>query len=118
MNNFIMVKGSEIYAAAIEGAKRGYNRTTDNCARYEEKLQFEFDSLFNYTNDEALKKRVLNNTKGNWRNAYLPLHFLMYHSFIKMRESEQHVRVMLNESKEIFDITMEDWERLVSKSVF
>ncbi len=117
MQNFIFVKGSEIYEAAVEGAKRGYNRSTDDLNVYAKALNKEYELLINNsTTDIKKRKRIRNNTYNNWRNAVMPLMFLLYHDHIMLQPSERHVRVMLIESNTIFDIPLNKWEELKARS--
>ncbi len=108
--------GNEIYAAAVEGAKRGYNRSTDNYAAYEDALSDVYESYLS-TAPRSTRRAIERKTKGDWRNAYLPLSLMMEHKHIGSKPSETHARVML-QGKEVtlIDIPMDRWEQFESQT--
>jgi hypothetical protein len=117
MQNYVFVEGSKIFAAAVEGAKRGYNMSSDDYSIYESRLDDEYELLIqNCTSDKKKRKQIRMSTQNDWRRAIIPLQFLMYHDEIQNETSEQHVRVLLQETMTIFDISNEDWEKLVAES--
>jgi hypothetical protein len=117
MQDYVFVRGFEIYDAAIEGAKRGYNRSVNDCEILSKILKNEYELMIkNCTNDPKKRRQIRRNTKNNWRLAVIPLQFLMIHKQIKSAPSEDHVRVMLSETNSIFDIPVKSWEKLVALS--
>ncbi len=70
----------------------------------------------NCTTDKKKRKRIRINTGSDWRRAIIPLQFLMCHDEIQNESSKQYVRVMLQETMTIFDISNEDWEKLIADS--
>lgn len=113
MVSMVMARGEDIYMAAIEGAKRGYNRSTDDYEQYEKSFSSAYESLMANSKRKSQRKGIRSKTKNNWRDAYLPLNFLMIHEHIALEPSEPHVRVMMQESMAIFDIPIEEWNRLI-----
>ena len=117
MQDYVFVRGQEIYEAVIEGAKRGYNRSENDYEILSKHLKNEYELLIkNCTDDVKKRKQIRKNTKNNWRLAVMPLQFLMIHKRIELSPSEEHVRVMLCESNSIFDIPVKSWEKLVTLS--
>ncbi len=109
-------KGNQIYVAAVEGAKRGYNRSTDNYAVYEDAISDLYKSLLSSVT-RASRRSIERKTKGDWRNAYLPLTLMMEHKHIAGEPSEIHARVMLQGNKISFiDIPMDRWEQFASQT--
>lgn len=109
--NTVYVKGSDIYDAAVAGAKRGYNRSTDNYASYEEALSESFDYFVSTIGNREARRSVMKKTKGSWRKAYLPLSLAMVHKHIGGEPSEPHARVYLGNDFQVFDIPLENWEK-------
>lgn len=117
MSNLIFVKGSDIYAAAVEGAKRGYNRSTNDYSVYEKVLDNEYELLIkNCTSDNKKRKQIRMNTHNSWKKAIIPLCRLMNHGENNHSSSKHHVRVLLQETMTILDIPSESWEKLASQS--
>lgn len=107
----VFVKGQSIFNAAIAGAKRGYNRSTNDYSDYEKELQGEYQALLNAANDDEDRASVFRKTKGDWRNAYFALNLIMIHRHIGGEPSEPHARVYLHGAS--FDIPMDYWEEFV-----
>jgi len=109
--NTVYVKGSEIYEAAVAGAKRKYNRSTDNYVAYEEALSEHYKKLLVDIDDRRARRSVERKTKGSWKQAYLPLSLAMVHKHIGGEQSEPHARVYLSTLAHVFDIPLEYWEK-------
>lgn len=108
--------GNEIYAAAVEGAKRGYNRSTDNYAAYEDAISDVYEYYLS-TATRSTRRAIEHKTKGDWRNAYLPLMLMMEHKHIGGKPSETHARVMLQGKGVTFiDIPLDRWEQFESQT--
>jgi hypothetical protein len=117
MQNYVFVEGKKIYEAAVEGAKRGYSMSTNDYSIYEEKLDHEYELLIkNCTSNKRKQRQIRLNTNNSWKKAIIPLQFLMYHEKIERELSEKHVRVMLQETMTVFDISNESWEKLIAES--
>jgi hypothetical protein len=111
MRNMIFANGAQIYEAAIEGAKRKFNRSTDDCSVYESMLQEFYEIMLADEKNKAACERVRKRTKNNWRNANFPITLLMYHKHRAFQPCETHARVCLTSFyNKIFDIPLEYWE--------
>lgn len=117
MSNEVLATGSQIYAAAIAGAKRGYNRSTDEYIKYAQLLQKHYEAMLRTVVDKNERNNIIRNTGGNWRNAYLPLSLAMYHNHIGGKPCETHARVYLTTNPAaVFDIPLDDWQEFVEVS--
>lgn len=117
MNECIFATGQQIYDAAVEGAKRKYNRSTDNHSIYSTRLE----ELYEFMLRDLPKKDqkiVRKNTNNSWRKAFLPMDFVMYHKHIQGKESEVHVRMMLvSDRTSVIDIPLECWEAFERQTI-
>jgi len=112
----IYTKGINIYNAAVAGAKRGYNYTTDDYTVYEAALQECFDDML-VGATTAQRAEVMLNAKGDWRNANLPLTFLKLHKHVRDGGNEWHARVQIyNKAESVIDIKTSDWNKLEKAS--
>lgn len=112
----ISAKGINIYKAAVAGAKRGYNNTTDDYTKYEAALQECFDDML-VGATAAQYAEVMLNTGGDWRNANLPLTFLKLHKHVRDGGNEWHARVQIyNKAESVIDIKTSDWNKLKKAS--
>lgn len=110
MANIQVASGRQIYEAAVEGAKRKYNRSTDNHTVYESMLHEFYEIMLSDENNKAACDRVRKRTNNNWRNANFPITLLMYHKHRAMEPCETHARVCLTSFyNKIFDIPLEYW---------
>jgi hypothetical protein len=110
--NVVLVKGVDLWAAAISGAERGYNRTTDDYEVYKDMFKEHFEACCKKYAPDLVK------TNLNWKSAQMPVMFLMFHEHYHSAEiREQHVRVMLPEINAILDITTDSWNKFVEKGV-
>lgn len=110
----VFVKGQRIYNAAIEGAKRGYNRTFSDCTIYEELISKVFLYHLNTCNTKKELHAVMKSTKGDWRNAFLPVCLVMHHQHKGGVPCELHARVYLPPFMgDMFDIPWDIWEYFV-----
>jgi hypothetical protein len=109
----IFVKGRDIYKAAVAGAKRGYNRSTDDYSAYVRALVACYDYHLSLVDDPGERLNIWRNTRGDWRNAYLPVSFLMEHQHIACKPSEAHARIAVHRgSMTVIDVPMEKWRSL------
>jgi hypothetical protein len=111
----ILTSGINIYNAAVAGAKRGYNYTTNDHAAYEAAIKESFDcamsDLESHTYDDVMEV-----TKGDWRNALLPLELLKMHKHVRANSGEWHVRVRIfNKNYSAIDIKLKDWNKLLKE---
>lgn len=111
MNDYVVATGEEIFQAAIEGAKKKFNRSTDNHKVYESMLHEYYELMLNDPSNKAASARIRKRTKNSWRNANMSLKLVMLHKHRAFQPCESHARVCLfgNYSK-IFDIPLEYWE--------
>lgn len=107
----VYVKGAEIYRAAVAGAKRGYNRSTEEYAAYELMLKECYEHCLSKIGSPFDRLKYFRMTKGSWRNAFLPVQFLMEHQHIGGDEAEVHARIMVSSSDiKIIDIPLTNWK--------
>lgn len=121
MSEVIFATGEEIYAAAVAGAERGYNRSTDEHQTYERILGEHYETLLNNVSNIAERRRIQKRTGNDWRKAYLPLSMALVHQHVRGEPCEAHARVYLTSNRgRIFDIPMAHWEEMSqsSKRVF
>ena len=110
MYNYVVASGEQIHQAAIEGAKRKYNRSTDNYDVYESMLHGFYERMLAYPQNRAACKRVRKLTKNNWRNAKFPLVLVTLHRHRAFEPCETHARVcVMGQFGEVFDIPLEFW---------
>jgi hypothetical protein len=113
MNSTIYAKGSDIYAAFVRGAERNYNRTTDDYSSYEDHLSKCFDGLLESVTNPEVRRSIQRKTRGNWRNANLPINLALLHHFRAGQPVETHARVYLTTDPfRVIDIPLVDWEKL------
>jgi hypothetical protein len=109
----ISVKGRDIYGAAVAGAKCGYNHSTNDFSAYEGILAECFKYHLSTVSDPAVKLDIWRTTRGDWRNAYLPVSFLMEHEHIGGKPSEMHARIAVHSNTmKVMDVPMDKWRSL------
>ncbi len=110
--NVMFVKGVDLWAAAISGAERGYNRSTDDYEIYKDIFKKHLKACYEKYAPEMPSK------SNNWKSAMLPVTFVMFHEHYYSAENrEQHVRVLLSETNVVLDITTDSWHKLVEQGV-
>ena len=63
------------------------------------------------------QRSIKRKTKGDWRNAYLPLNIALMHKRAAGQSTEPHARVYLADAPSaVVDITWADWEKLEKSS--
>ena len=113
----VYAKGSDIYTAFIRGAERKYNRSTDDYRSYEAQLAKSYDYWLKCAGSREQVRSIKRKTKGNWRNAYLPLNLALKHHHIAGEPVEAHARVYLaNDPFSVIDIPIPEWERMEKSS--
>ena len=118
MSSQVYVKGSDIYEAAVAGAKRGYNRSTDDSSAYADALNKCLQKLLSSCSREQ-RRRVLKGTGGKWKTAVLPLSLALIHKHIGGVPCEEHARVYLSTDPfNVFDIPIVHWDRFVENNKF
>lgn len=116
-SKYVCVKGQQIFNAAVEGAKRGYNRSTGDYTHYEELLSKVFQQYLNACVNRDERHTIMKKTKGDWRHAYLPICLATEHDNKGGQPCEAHARVYLPpEIGAVFDIPLEDWDFFVKSS--
>ena len=111
MANIQVASGQQIYDAAVEGAKRKFNRSTDDYSVYESMLHEFYEMMLTDKNNNSACERVRNRTKNNWRNANFPITLIMYHKHRARKNCETHARVCLTSFyNKVFDIPLDYWE--------
>ncbi len=117
MSSTIYAKGSDIYAAFIRGAEQKYNRSTDDYISYEAHLAKSYAYWLKCAGSREQQRSIKRKTKGDWRNAYLPLNIAVLHKHIAGKVVEPHARVYLADAPSaVVDITWADWEKLEKSS--
>ena len=117
MSSTIYAKGSDIYAAFVHGAEQKFNRSTDDYTRYEAHLSESYDYWVECAGDREQKRSIKRKTKGDWRNAYLPLSIALKHKYACGQSSEEHARVYLADSpSSVVDIPWTDWVAMEKSS--
>ena len=115
MSTFKVASGQQIFDAAVAGAKRKFNRSTDDSSVYESMIhdfnELMLSDVLNKTECDRIRKR----TKNNWRNAKFPIALVMYHCHRAMQPCETHARVRLFHHI-VFDIPLEYWELFEEQS--
>lgn len=71
MANIQSASGEQIYEAAIEGAKRKFNRSTDDYSVYEAMLHEFYELMLLDKNNKAACDRVRKRTKNNCIRNFL-----------------------------------------------
>ena len=113
MSSQIYAKGSDIFAALINGAKRKYNRSTDDHSVYEVRLAESFNHLIKSVTCREKHRAIIRNTKGQWRKAYMPLNLALLHHHQAGKPIETHARVYLaTDPYHLMDIPLEDWQSM------
>ena len=117
MSSTIYAKGEAIYAAFVRGAQQGYNRSTENYASYESQLAKSYDYWLKCAGGREQIRALKRKTKGNWRNAYLPLSIAFMHKHIAGQRADMHARVYLTDAPTaVVDIPWSDWTKLEKSS--
>jgi hypothetical protein len=117
MTSTIYAKGSEIYAAFVRGAECKYNRSTDDYSSYETQLAKSYDYWLKCAGGREQIRALKRKSKGNWRNAYLPLNIAMMHKRAAGHPVDVHARVFLADAPSaVVDIPWADWEKLEKAS--
>ena len=115
--NTIYCKGSDIYNAAVAGAKRGYNRSTDDYGNYATVIGGCYSELLADIDDAVVRQQVIRNTNGMWESATLPLCLALLHHHKGGKKCETHARVYLGTNPaSVFDIPLSHWQRLCVRS--
>ena len=116
MTNYVVASGKQIYVAAISGAKKKFNRSTDNHTVYQSMLHEYYEIMLTDDTNQTECDRIRKRTKNNWRNANFTLTLLMYHCHRAMQPCETHARVCLASYHRVFDIPMEYWKLFEEQS--
>jgi hypothetical protein len=113
MSEVIFATGEQIYKAAVAGAMRGYNRSTDDHQRYEQMIDEHYLTMLDDLGDEVIRSQIQENTDNNWRKANLPLSMALVHTHISGKPCEEHARVYLTSNPIlVFDIPMSRWNEM------
>ena len=115
MTNYVIASGKQIYDAAISGAKKKFNRSTDDYSVYESMLCRFYEVMLTDEKNQDACDRIRKRTKNNWRNAKFPIALVMYHCHRAMQPCETHARVRLFHHI-VFDIPLEYWELFEEQS--
>jgi hypothetical protein len=116
MRNITMVLGSDIYSAAIAGAREGYNRSTDDHSVYVNKLKQCYENCLADVEDEEVRNDIHRNTLGDWRRAHLPLSLALIHTHKFGQPCKPHARVYLStDPSSVFDIPLDHWNRFLGE---
>jgi len=117
MSKVIFATGEQIYSAAIAGAIRGYNRSTDKHSTYEEVIEEHYKAMLSDVVNRSERRRIQKQTGNNWRKAYLPLSMALVHNHIGGELCEEHARVYLTSNPaRVFDIPLHQWEEMTKLS--
>lgn len=117
MSKVIFATGEQIYSAAIAGAMRGYNRSTDKHSTYEEVIEEHYKAMLSDVVNRSERRRIQKQTGNNWRKAYLPLSMALVHKHIGGQLCEEHARVYLTSNPaRVFDIPLHQWNEMTKLS--
>ena len=117
MSKVIFATGEQIYSAAIAGALRGYNRSTDKHSTYEKVITEHYKAMLSDVVNRSERRRIQRHTGNNWRKAYLPLSMALVHNHIGGQLCEEHARVYLTSNPaRMFDIPMDHWNVMSQQS--
>jgi len=117
MFELTVASGAQIYEAAIEGAKRKFNRSTDDYSVYESLLHEYYELMLDDVENKAACERVRKRTKNSWKNARFALYLVMFHSHRSFQKCETHARVCVDPyGSNVFDIPLEYWEMFVNQN--
>jgi hypothetical protein len=116
MTNYVVASGKQIYVAAISGAKKKFNRSTDDYKVYEKMLHDFYELMLTDDTNQTACDRIRKHTKNNWRNANFSLTLVMYHCHRAMQPCATHARVCLHLSYGVFDIPLEYWKLFEEQS--
>jgi hypothetical protein len=109
----VYVTGLEIYNAAVQGTKCGYNRTASDVRNYERVLQKCYDWHMGCVKSKREAKRICTRTKNSWRNAKLPVEFMVEHKHKGGEIGEPHARIcVIGEGRTYIDVPMDSWNAL------
>ena len=113
MIDYVIATGEQIYQAAIEGAKRKFNRSTDDYKSYESMLEDFYNLMLDDPKNKEACESVRRRTKNNWRNANFPMTLLIFHEHRASQPCEVHARVcLMGNHQKVFDIPLSFWELL------
>lgn len=117
MDDILVASGAQIYDALVEGAKRKYNRSTDDFLVYEKILSDTYEYMLDDNQNKSECEKIRKRTKNNWKNANFPITFLMFHKHRAMQPCETHARIcLLGTSARILDIPLEYYELFEKQS--
>jgi hypothetical protein len=117
MSKVIYATGEQIYTAAVAGAVRGYNRSTDEHSKYEEVIDEHYKAMLSDVQNRSQRRRIQKHTGNNWRKAYLPLSMALVHKHIGGQPCEEHARVYLpSNPARVFDIPLDKWNEMAKLS--
>jgi hypothetical protein len=113
MFKVIFATGEQIYKAAVAGALRGYNRSTDDHGKYAQLLEQHYKDMLNDAGNRVARRKIMKSTGNDWRRANLPLSIALVHKHIGGQECEEHARVFLTSNPtRVFDIPMNHWNEM------
>lgn len=108
MSNYVVASGEQLFEAAIEGAKRKFNRSTDDYSVYERLFNEYYELMLDDKTNKSACKRIRKQTKNSWKNANLCIELLMIHNHRAMQICESHARVyLMGIPHKVFDIPLE-----------
>ena len=117
MFQMTVASGLQIYKAAIEGAKRKFNRSSDDYSVYVSMLHEFYELMLDDSNNKTEAERVRKRTGNSWQNASFPLYLVMLHKHRGGKKCETHARVTLDPYMcKVFDIPMEYWKMFEHQS--
>jgi hypothetical protein len=117
MNSTVYAKGADIYSAFVHGAECKYNRSTDDYSSYETQIAKSYEYWLKCAGGREQVRAIKRKTKGDWRNAYLPLNIAFMHKRIAGQPAEMHARVYLADApSSVVDIPWGDWEKMEKSS--
>lgn len=106
----IMIKGSDLEQALIRAHHANYNRSFNDLSKIDERMWHVINRLMTDCSDQE-RAKILDNIDNDWRNALIPVEFIMFHEHRQMQPCEKHVRVKIGEGYDtIVDLTLADWD--------
>lgn len=119
MSQMTFALGSDIYKACVAGANQKLNRSTDNHKAYEKVLSESYQYYLDQFASREDRRQIHRNTKGNWRNAYLPVCLALKNRHIGGVPSEDHARIYFPHLVgTVIDIPWSNWVEMERKSAF
>jgi len=116
-SNVLSVPGEALEMMNECSVRLGYNRCYDQ-KQFAQLMKQHFDTMMDSCkNDKALYKRIMRNTGGFWRRAYVPIFTIMVHKHKFGQPCEPHMRVLVwGDPSFCLDLSMDHYDLIVEKN--